>query len=321
MKITDIRNYLNKILLFIKPGETTYWNSITECSISSKPTQIPDYYLNFISKADYPGRFDDYGIPLYSRDGLKYFYHPIVIAQYALGLYMKMNSSEMESGEFKNKFLVQADWLSENYILKQKIPVWEINYDIPEYNLYAPWVSAMAQGEVISVLVRAHLIKEENKYLNIAFDAIKIFNIDVKDGGIAREFNGNKLYEEYPSKLKPVGVLNGFIFSLFGIYDLVLSGNKSAVEFFNSGSNSLLNLLELYDMDYWSQYYFFDYPDKYPASYTYHCIAIEQLRAMYFITGNAKFKLYAEKWERYRGSFFKRLKVLSEKIMGARKLA
>ncbi|MBT8379758.1 MAG: hypothetical protein KJN64_11045 [Ignavibacteria bacterium] len=82
MIVNDLRNFLNKILVFYFPQKAGYWNLITRCNISEKPNKLGRYYLNFSSKANFEGEFSKEGIPLYSFFGQQNIEHPNVIAQY-----------------------------------------------------------------------------------------------------------------------------------------------------------------------------------------------------------------------------------------------
>ena len=89
------------------------------------------------------------------------------------------------------------------------------------------WVSALAQGYCISSLCRllSHIRSNERDEELESLIASKIegalhpFQIEVESGGIKRKFlQVFSFYEEYPTP-KPSFVLNGFIFSLLGLYD------------------------------------------------------------------------------------------------------
>ena len=321
MRPSDFKNFINKALVFFKPESANYWHTITNCQIISQPVKLGQYYLDFSSKAEYPGKFDLHGIPLYSHFGSPHFYHPIVICQYAFGLFEEFYRSEMKDTFIKDKFLNQADWLVENSIeWKSDGRIWQLSYNIPEYNLKTPWLSALAQGEAISVLTRANHITSDNKYLNIAEKALLPFTASVRDGGLVNEFEGNIIFEEYPSPTRTVGVLNGFIFSLFGLYDLVLSTQSpKAQSLFRKGINSLVNLLKYYDIQYWTRYYLFDFPNKYSSSFTYHRIVTEQIKALYLITGIEIFETYYIRWNKFSSQSVNRIKALVSKSLYAHK--
>jgi hypothetical protein len=322
MKLQKYKDYFNKISVFYKPDSSNYWNSITPCCVDKTPKKLGRYYLDFSNKSEYVGQFDERGIPLYRLGNSAMFYHPIVICQYALGLFERIYLAEDDASAYRNKFIQQADWLLENTEFNGTGLGWIINYDISDYNLKAPWMSAMAQGEAISVLTRAHLLTGKEGYLNTAREALSLFEHSVSDGGVLNKFESYSIYEEYPSPRKTVGVLNGFIFSLFGLYDLVIHvEDEKSIKLFNIGINTLSNIIKYYDIGYWSQYYLFDYPKNYPASYTYHVLCAEQLKALYHITEREIFLEYSERWSVQSKKRINKLRTLLTKIIYAHKLS
>jgi heparosan-N-sulfate-glucuronate 5-epimerase len=322
MRYSTVKNFLNKSLVFFKEDSANYWHTITKCQISEKPDKIGKYYLDFSSKVNYPSSFTGNGIPLYSHFGQSPIIHPIVVCQYAFGLFELFARSGSESIEYRDKFLIQANWLVENSVdWKSSGKVWNINYDIVEYGLVSPWISGLAQGEAISILTRAYKITSDKSYISLAEKALVPFEFSVEDSGLVNKFNGNIIYEEYPSPLKTVGVLNGFIFSLFGLHDLSLVNNSSKSQtFFNDGVNSLIKLLNYFDINYWTNYYLFDFPKNYCSSFTYHRLVTEQLKAMHIITGNEIFNSYYNQWNTYSNKLLNKFRALGSKLFYNHKL-
>ena len=322
MQYSSIKNFLNKSLVFFKEDSANYWHTITKCQISEKPNKIGKYYLDFTSKVNYPGKFNDSGIPLYSHFGQSHIINPIVVCQYAFGLYELYIISRQGSMEYRDKFLVQADWLVENSVDWDSFgKVWHIKYDIPEYGLNSPWISGLAQGEAISVLTRAYEITSDKTYISLAEKALVPFAVTVADGGLVNRFNRYIIYEEYPSPLKTVGVLNGFIFALFGIYDLALINNSTKSQtLFNDGVHSLIKLLDYFDIDYWTNYYLFDFPKNYCSSFTYHRLVTEQIKALHIITGKEIFNSYFKRWNFYSNRLINKLRALGSKLFYSHKL-
>jgi heparosan-N-sulfate-glucuronate 5-epimerase len=315
MIFEQVYNYINKIIIFFLPELANYWNSITKCNLKNKPKAIGKYYLDFSSKYFYKDKFDANGIPLFSLKKQKDLYHPIVVCQYALGVYEFLFRSDFKDEILRKIFLNQAEWLTNNYIQIQNYPAWLINLDVDQYNLKSPWISAMAQGEAISVLTRAFNLTGDKKYLTIAEMSLNLFEIPVSKGGIVNYFRGCPVYEEYPVKDKTVAVLNGFIFSLFGLYDLFLtSKNNKAEKLFLQGVNSLKELLKYYDMGYWSQYHLYDFPKFFAASLTYHYLAFEQLNALYVLTGEEVLRKYYYIWSDYSNKNFNKIRALIKKL-------
>lgn len=317
----ELNLFWNKVKVFINPDQASYWHSITRCAIDKKTETVGRYYLNFESKLDYPEKIDDKGIPLWRTNNEPYFYHPIVIAQYALGIYEHLYQNNFNDSKLKEKFFNQVNWLKENYTEIENGKVWLVYYDIPIYKMIKPWFSALAQGEVISVLTRACLLNKDENLLEICEDAIKPFFVDVKKGGLVNYFQGIPVYEEYPSNYKTVAVLNGFMFSLFGLYDLfLLTKSKKAESLFIQGIESIKKLLPFYDTGYWARYYLFDYPKEYVASFTYISIMFEQLKVLYFLTGEKIFDDYSSRWKKYSENNIYKMRALFKKIFYANSL-
>jgi hypothetical protein len=321
MTLSDIKNYFNKIVVFYFPAKAGYWNSITKCTLKEKPVKLGRYYLDFSTKINYPGSFSKDGIPLYSYPKESPIEHPIVIAQYAFGLYEKLFKNDFSELQLKDKFLMTAEWFDKNKVEVNNGFGWYIHHDFPEIGLNYPFISAMSQGEAISVLTRAALLTSNSKFEQLAEQALSPFELDVKDGGVVNYFKSFPIYEEGPSPIRACGVLNGFIFSLFGIYDLILlNGNQQAMILFEKGISALKKLLQYYDIKLWTRYSLFDYPRKYYSSLTYHIIVTEQLKALYMITEEKIFLEYFKKWEGYSKSFLKKSFALYNKLMFSNKL-
>jgi len=140
------------------------------------------YYIDCTNIAkNWSGPFDEDGIPLtdYKEFGIQY--QPVGIAQYALGtwdLYLENNDPQ-----YKERFIHMADWFCDNLLVEDDFGIWEYKFDFPRYNLKAPWPSAMAQGEGISVLTRAYQLTENKKYIEIARLALNSFKASIKTGG------------------------------------------------------------------------------------------------------------------------------------------
>ncbi|MDH3298803.1 MAG: hypothetical protein OEM96_11060, partial [Gemmatimonadota bacterium] len=88
----------------------TFWHGVPELNEEARPGELDQYWQRFAAKADYPGQFDDQGIPMldyHGQVGLQY--NPIAIAQYALGNYNRYRWDDDPSR--RERFLRAADWL------------------------------------------------------------------------------------------------------------------------------------------------------------------------------------------------------------------
>ncbi len=297
-------------------GFTSYWDEPSYCLVSKPGLILSEYYMDLKSKYYYPGNFDSSGVPLYKAmlNG-KESYHPTVICLFALAAFSWMNKKKISDELLKKQFLIQADWLVNNQKKLIHGTGWELYYDIDEYSLKSPWISALTQGVGISVLCRAFKINKKEIYISAAENALIPFQYGVVEGGLLNHFEDILIFEEYPSK-RANATLNGFIFALLGINDLYLiNHNNFAKELFKSGIESLKKLIEYFDMGYWSQYNLYNFPSEYPASYHYHILHIEQMKVLYFLTQDNVFLDYYWRWKSYSNNFHKKNKALIRRIM------
>ena len=276
---------------------------------------LGEYYMPFSEKANYAGPFDSGNIPLIDyrgRIGLQY--NPIAIAQWGLGNYNLFVRDGSDA--CKAKFLAASDWLCD-HLEKNSSGIWVWNHQFDwEYRslLAAPWYSALAQGQGISLLVRAHKETGLEKYVDAATRAFQSFLTPVDDGGITfTDRCGNIWFEEYVVN-PPTHILNGFIWSAWGVLDYLLAtGSKQAEELFESAVRTLRINLDTYDLGFWSLYEESGTFMPMVASPFYHRLHIVQLRIMHRMTGEAVFEKIADRWESYAGSRTKRTRALCYK--------
>jgi hypothetical protein len=280
-------------------GKIDYWHPEMNMNSELSKDELKKYPVDMRTKADYTGEFDNNKIPMVLVNN-KLSYLPVTIAQYALGNYDRY----LETGNLENRiaFLNCANWFADK--LREYRPnLWgwlnEYNKDI--YALEKPWLSALSQGQALSVLARAYQEVHEEKYLDTAILALQAFFVPVEQGGLLARLDKSEFYEEYPSEI-PSFVLNGLIFALWGLWDLFLiSKSSEAMERYKVGLNTLKDHIKDYKIGWnWSRYdlYPFQIPDI--ASIFYHKLHIQQLRAMYKLTQYEPFNQIADIWERGR---------------------
>lgn len=302
---------------YLTGGEShlTFWHETPAENPNMPPGELGEYYMLFAGKADYQGAHDASGIPLLDyHGGIGLQYNPIAIAQYGLGNYNLFRRGA-DQGRRK-KFFFTADWLYSH--LEQNAPglaVWNHHFDWEYRNtLKAPWYSALAQGQGISVLVRAYKESGDACYLQAAQQALAVFYRDIADGGVAfTDDRGDLWFEEY-IVTPPTHILNGFIWASWGIYDYFLAtGEHSAKELFSRAVQTLLHNLDRYDLGFWSLYEQSGTRLPMVASPFYHQLHIVQLRVMHRLTGEGKFARVADRWESYSRSRANRARVLCYK--------
>jgi hypothetical protein len=122
----------------------------------------------------------------------------------------------------------------------------------------------------------------------------------VEEGGVRYvDPQGNLFLEEAPSQ-PPSCILDGFIFSLFGVYDFWLASGEAAMQqMWEAGLSTLENVLPRYDLGFWSRGDLFRERPKMVASRFYHRLHVFQLQALHAMTGREIFRQYAQRWKGY----------------------
>jgi heparosan-N-sulfate-glucuronate 5-epimerase len=298
-------------------SQLTFWHETPAVTPDFSTDRLGLYYMPFAEKADYAGPFDAAGIPMLDYRGkLGLRYNPIAIAQYGLGnynLYVEEASRDREE-----RFLAAADWLVARLEPNEQ-GVWVWNHDFDwEYRstLRAPWYSGLAQGQGISLLLRAHAATGKDAYADAAEKAFVALTTDVTNGGaLYIDGRGDKWIEEYVVS-PPTHILNGFMWALWGVNDFrMATGSTAAAALFDDSVGTLRSNLATYDTGWWSLYEHSGTRLPMLASPFYHRLHIVQLRVMSQLTGDDFFDTYADKWERYAQSPFKRRRALAQKIL------
>jgi len=245
------------------------------------------------------GLVDSDGVPLVdygSSIGVQY--NPTIICDYALMNYhMYVTNGNFT---FMRNFLTQANWLVKNSVQKADFNVWEYRFNWPwgNYNATDPFVSALAQGEGLSVLTRAYVLTGNETYLDVAEASMRSFGVEMDLGGVRYTDADGIWYEEIADVGARSGkVLNGFMNALFGLYEYWFeTGSDQARSLFLEGAQTLSENIHRYDTGSWSYY---DLLHHGAASPSYHKQHINQLRMMHHITGDEIFSVYSDKFQSY----------------------
>ena len=313
----SLRYYRRIFSAYLLGGKShlTFWHETPAENLRASTSELGEYYMPFTEKANYKGAYDASGIPqldYHGRIGLQY--NPIAISQYGLGNYNLWLSTNDPSR--RKKFFLVADWLVSNLEQNSRgLSVWNHHFDW-EYRetLKAPWYSGLAQGQGISLLVRAHKESNDSRYVEAAQRAFASFQHSITDGGVAfTDDSGDLWFEEYIVS-PPTHILNGFIWALWGVHDYFLATqDDSAQELFGRGVRTLLHNLGRYDLGFWSLYEQSGTRLPMVASRFYHQLHIVQLRVMFRLTGEKEFLRVADRWESYSRSGIKRTRALCYK--------
>lgn len=300
------REKLDNLLEYFGIRSKNYYHSGAQ--ICYDPNDPLAYYLDPSPRANYPGPFDSRGIPLYISRGTT-DYLPVLICTYALGHSEIFRQNRTE--ENLSKFLEVARWLVSH---QNSQGAWLTNFPMKKFGLFKPFPCAMVQGLGISCLARAFLVINDEMFLESAVRALAPYGKEVREGGVASYSGPRVFYEEFPS-VPYHHVLNGFIFAIWGLLDLVrVAGNRDAETLYNEGLKTLIEWVPRYDLGYWSLYHIGDGP-KNPATVPYHRLHIRQLRVMHTLTDHEVFVEYHLRWSEYLHNRLNALKTLPAKIL------
>jgi heparosan-N-sulfate-glucuronate 5-epimerase len=303
------------LLLFREIFSTPEPFTISEGILKELSFQKPyllHYYIDF-SKKKYLDigshsmvAFDSEGIPKYYVKS-KGYYHPVYICQYALGAY----EYYLKTGDKKARaiFLKCASWLKDNLRQHSEFFYWEYNCEneYPDTLDKIPWFSAMAQGEGVSVLIRAFLETKEENYLLAAKKAIEPLFHDLLDGGVSVIKNDSYIFPQEIRTKPPYDILNGAIFAYFGVYDYYrITNEPREKKFCDLFTKTVMSIINEYDAGYWS--FYCRYPTKSLATPRYNTLHVAQLKISHLITGEKKFLEYSKRFEQYQKSWVCRAK-------------
>ena len=284
-------------------------------------TSYKDYLQKYSSKGDYLrwgtwSRYSDDGKSQISdgetvtskeglpqiRDGDNIYWNPVTLSHYALAMHGKYVNGK--KGALKH-FFAAADKLIELQALDGGF-----HYPSRKHRHNAlpdGWISAMAQGNALSVFSRALQLKGDQKYRKAGELAFENLMTQVKDGGartsmayLDPSLTDYVFFPEYPNT--PIDyTLNGYMFTLIGIYDWSNADSKSKKQAsiaFHDGMKTLVKILPYYDVDGFSTYdlahIILDLPPYVAPSYL--GIHVYLLHALDSISPSDPIKFYEQKW-------------------------
>jgi heparosan-N-sulfate-glucuronate 5-epimerase len=296
-------------------SQVTFWHDQPTLNPRAFGSDLGEYYQDFATKAHYTGPYDGDGVPLLDyRGSLGRQYNPIAIAQYALANY----NVHAQTGRTqpRERFLRAANWLATHLERNQHaVWVWQHHFDWEYWQpLRAPWYSALAQGQGISALVRAHSVTNDAAYLRAAVQGFEAFARDLDAGGVRHVDDQGRWWLEEYVVWPPTHILNGFLWSLWGVRDFQLAtGDDYAAELFGRCLTTVEACLPRYDLGYWSRYDLSPTAIPMIASPFYHRLHIVQLRITHRLAPRPVLFEYAERWARFERNRWSRGRALAEK--------
>jgi hypothetical protein len=221
----------------------------------------------------------------YDKLGIQY--NPFFEAYYALQFYQKRN--------YKVFLYLVKNVTKKSSTLKvrgKEIVLWYYDFIFPPRACKTHWVSGIAQGIIASLYARAYYLTKNELYRDLCIKSIDGMLTFIEDGGALYRNKGYLWIEEYPIEKPLTHVLNGFVFSLLGLYDAYLiTNNEKYLKLFKIFIKVLKNNLVKYDLILWSKYDLFQIADP-----LYHLLHIILLLGLYRLTHDIVLKNIAMRW-------------------------
>lgn len=278
------------------------------------------YPMNFKAKTAYQEPTDEKGALMLDYGGeLGLQYNPNAIAQSALGFYeLYLDAIEVgnmeDAEEQKRSFFIQADWFLEHgRSVADDVLLWEYNFPFEmRRQMENPWRSALAQGQALSVLLRAYAITNDERYLESAQRGYNAFRYECfkHEGGVVFRDGNDVWLEEYIIE-PPDHILNGFIWALWGVWDyMTATGDQHANDLYNNSLDTIERHLDGYDLGIWTSYdLLIHYPKNepvMPVSRYYQNLHVVQMEALYLQSGREVFRERHDRWQKYIDNFIYR---------------
>ena len=282
----------------------SYWHVSQGIGSQFVPGELAGYFNDMRGKACWTGPTDESGLPVARVNGTAQHF-PTLILQRGLGNWDRWLQTERSDSSEYEDFARVARWV---LLTQDRRGGWPL--PVVEPSAVSPY-SAMIQGQAISVLCRAYLKTQSQQYLRAATRAAELMVAPVSQGGTSRLLPAGVILEENPSE-PAITVLNGWIFALFGLYDLALISSDSSIHASLSSSvEAVAGLLPTFDAGFWSYY---DSAGSF-ASPFYHRLHVAQLRAMQvtFPEHSPTFASTADRFEHYLSKVMNSMRAVLKK--------
>lgn len=240
-------------------------------------------------------KYTDDGVPLrVLEDGA--YDHPVLQAQFLMKL---INNYRLDPS---HALMSRMDSVFER-LMSQAVEAGDASY-LPylfpwhQGKLQGPWYSAMAQGQALGAVVRLYEVAPNPKYLSFADSLFRSF-LKLREGSepwtVDIDSDGYLWFEEYPYEDHGMGVMNGHLFAVWGVYDYWrITDNNLALELASSALMTTKRYVHSYRNPGWCSHY-----DKTELLLirNYHTTHINQLEMTYNLTGDAFFLNAADTFE------------------------
>jgi heparosan-N-sulfate-glucuronate 5-epimerase len=300
-----------------EPSQLTFWHEPPVTNARAFEEPLGEYYQCFFTKADYAAHTDAAGVPLLDYRGhVGLQYNPIAIAQWGLGnwnLWLRTGASIRRA-----RWTLAAEWLVDRLSPNAHgLPVWKHDFDW-EYRdtLRAGWYSALAQGQGLSLLCRAHRATGERRYLEAAHAAFGAMTVSTSEGGVMIREGTDGAWLEETVVDPPTHILNGFLWAMWGVRDYAAGGGARAAQaLLDACTRTLERNLPSFDCGFWSLYEQSGTRLRMLASPFYHGLHVNQLAITARLLARPALAGWSARWEGYRQRPWCRRRALAHKAL------
>lgn len=258
------------------------------------------------------GRVDKSGVLRYRRNDRRH-YHPVKTVQFVLDLHANWQINRDDA--YLDRAIANMDALLKRTDKTKYGPYFPYTFDFPlhgdaDNTIRAPWYSAMAQGQVLSALIRLYEATGDNEWLDRAgevftslatvYGADQVTNPDMQPWTTFVDQDGFLWFEEYAGGgVPPMRVLNGHIFAIYGLYDFWrVTKSATAEALLDGGLATVVHYVPRLRVEGEPSWYGMRIRDNPKAqSPTYHRIHVAQLRQLGRFTGDPIFNTLADQLE------------------------
>ena len=174
------------------------------------------------------GPFDENGVPMYNpkmfNQAAEICYHPTVVTQYGFARYNRWIELGEES-DYK-EFKICANWLANNTQKRgqKEFAVWLIPFGVRTPRIPPNWVSAITQGQGLSLLLRLYVLEPSNLLKTTIQNIANSFYFTLREGGVITKMTKERYFLQ---EAGDICILNGCIAALVGLLEyLEVFSNK-----------------------------------------------------------------------------------------------
>ena len=174
---------------------------------------------------------------------------------------------------------------------------WLYDDPISKYRLEPPYASALAQGQIGSLFLRAARLDDDPDLRDAGRRAVQPLLSPTSD--LVTMTERGPILEEVPTEPR-THILNGWISALWGLLDVAIEfADEAANAAYTHGWACVRELLPRYDTGWWTKYSLYPSTPADLAKPIYHRFHIDQLRVLAQLTSEPVFAETADRWDAY----------------------